>query len=89
MQTRVPLDRDPGYNRKFGVFTEDLESLCSWLSRCRVTTVAMESTGVYWVPLYMKLQETGFEVYLVNAKAAKNFSEEKTDEVAAEGGQDG
>jgi hypothetical protein len=51
MQACVPLDRDPDYNRKFGVFTEDLESLCSWLSSCRVTTVAMESTGVYWVPL--------------------------------------
>ena len=84
MQVCVPLDRDADYNRKFGAFTEDLEAISSWLTQCCITTVAMESTGVYWVPLYMKLLDCGIEVYLVNAKSTKNFVEEKTDEVDAE-----
>jgi transposase len=84
MQVCVPLDRDADYNRKFGVFTEDLDAICRWLKSCCVTTAAMESTGVYWVPLYMKLLDAGIEVYLVNAKAVKNFVEEKTDEIDAE-----
>jgi transposase len=84
MQVCVPPDRDADNNRKFGVFTEDLDKISEWLKRCRITTVAMESTGVYWVPLYMNLLEHGIEVYLVNAKAVKNFVEEKTDEVDAE-----
>jgi transposase len=84
MQVCVPLDRDAENNRKFGVFTEDLDKISEWLTGCRITTVAMESTGVYWVPLYMNLLEHGMEVYLVNAKAVKNFVEEKTDEVDAE-----
>ena len=84
MQVCVPLDRDADYNRKFGVFTEDLEAISRWLTECCIKTVAMESTGVYWVPLYMKLLDCGIEVYLVNAKSTKNFVEEKTDEVDAE-----
>jgi transposase len=84
MQVCVPLDRAADYNRKFGVFTEDLEKIRVWLQECRVTTVAMESTGIYWVPLYMNLQSHGIEVYLVNAKSGKNFVEEKTDELDAE-----
>ena len=46
----VPPDRDPHPVRVFGTFTEDLQRLCDWLVRCRVTTAAMESTGVYWIP---------------------------------------
>jgi transposase len=84
MQVCVPLDRDAENNRKFGTFTEDLNAIGEWLTACRITTVAMESTGVYWVPLYMNLVERGIEVYLVNAKAVKNFTEKKTDEVDAE-----
>jgi transposase len=84
MQVCVPLDRDAENNRKFGTFTEDLKAICLWLIACRIRTVAMESTGIYWVPLYMELVSHGIEVYLVNAKAVKNFSEEKTDEVDAE-----
>jgi transposase len=84
MQVCVPLDRETDNNRKFGVFTEDLNNISEWLNSCHITTVAMESTGVYWVPLYMNLLEHGIEVYLVNAKAVKNFVEEKTDEVDAE-----
>ena len=84
MQVCVPLDRDADNNRKFGVFTEDMDKISDWLVSCRITTVAMESTGVYWVPLYMHLVSRGIEVYLVNAASVKNFVEEKTDEVDAE-----
>jgi transposase len=84
MQVCVPLDRDAANNRKFGVFTEDLDTISEWLQSCGITTVAMESTGIYWVPLYMNLLEQGIEVYLVNAKAVKNFVEEKTDGADAE-----
>jgi len=84
MQVCVPLDRATENNRKFGVFTEDLDKISEWLISCRISTVAMESTGVYWVPLYMNLMSHNIEVYLVNAKSVKNFVEEKTDEVDAE-----
>ncbi|MDR1130132.1 MAG: transposase [Prevotellaceae bacterium] len=84
MQVCVPLDRDADYNRKFGAFTEDLEDICLWLQSCKIRTVAMESTGIYWVPLFVKLQSFGIEVCLVNAKSTSNFVEEKTDETDAE-----
>jgi transposase len=84
MQVCVPLDRDADYNRKFGVFTEDLEQIVQWLQACKIQTVAMESTGIYWVPLFLKIQESGIEVYLVNAKSVSNFVEDKTDEIDAE-----
>jgi hypothetical protein len=84
MQVCVPEDRDPDNNRKFGTFTEDLHSISMWLHSCKITTVAMESTGVYWVQLYMILESDGFDVRLVNAKAVKNITDKKTDEVDAE-----
>ena len=84
MQVCVPEDRDADNNRRFGTFTEDLHAISSWLKACGVTTVAMESTGVYWVQLFMILEEDGFDVLLVNAKAIKNIGEKKTDEVDAE-----
>jgi hypothetical protein len=84
MQVCVPEDRDADNNRKFGTFTEDLHSISLWLKSCGITTVAMESTGVYWVQLYLLLENDGFEVLLVNAKAIKNIGEKKTDEVDAE-----
>jgi len=84
MQVCVPEDRDGDSNRRFGTFTEDLHSISSWLKACGITTVAMESTSVYWVQLYMILEEDGFDVLLVNAKAIKNIGEKKTDEVDAE-----
>ena len=62
MQVCVPEDRDGDNNRRFGTFTEDLHSISSWLKACGITTVAMESTGVYRVQLYMRLEEDGFEV---------------------------
>jgi transposase len=61
----VPADRDPEPVRRFGANTCDLEAIAGWLSRCGVTTVALESTGVYWIPLAELLEARGFEVFLV------------------------
>jgi transposase len=60
--------------KKFGTFTPDLISICNWLSECKVTSVAMESTGIYWIPLFQLLEARGFEVVLVNAHEVKNVS---------------
>ena len=68
----VPVDRDPQPVRSFQTFTEDLHRLADWLQRCRIKTVAMESTGVFWVPLFQILEQRGFEVCLVNARHVKN-----------------
>ena len=75
----VPPGRDTEQVRMFGAFTEDLQSIATWLNECGVTTVAMESTGVYWKPLFSVLVEQGFEVYLVNAQHVKNITGRKTD----------
>src|SRR5205823_3193015 len=64
----VPADRDAEPVRRFKTFTTDLRQLADWLARCRVKTVAMEATGVYWIPIYEILEERGFEVILVNAR---------------------
>jgi transposase len=71
--TAVPPGRDPeGQDvRRFGSFTGDLCALADWLKRCEIETVAMESTGVYWISLYELLVERGFEVLLVDARQAK------------------
>jgi transposase len=84
MQVCVPEDRDGDNNRRFGTFTCDLHEISAWLKDCRIETVAMESTGVYWVPLYGRLVADGFDVLLGNAKAIKNIGEKKTGEVDAE-----
>lgn len=84
MQVCVPEDRDGDNNRCFGSFTCDLHLISEWLKACNIDTVAMESTGVYWVQLYMRLVADGFDVLLVNAKAIKNIAEKKTDQVDAE-----
>ena len=75
----VPEDRDENPVRSFGVFTSDLIALCQWLKRCQVETIAMESTGVYWIPLFQVLERNGFEVRLVNASHAKNVPGRKSD----------
>jgi transposase len=75
----VPVDRDPQPVRSFKTFTEDLHRLADWLQRCRIKTVAMESTGVFWVPLFQILEQRGFEVCLVNAHHVKNVPGRKTD----------
>jgi transposase len=61
----VPADRDPNPVRQFGANTADLQEIVAWLKKCGVRTVALESTGVYWIPLYELLESEGFEVKLV------------------------
>jgi transposase len=75
----VPEDRDEEPVRCFGCFTADLQAMARWLKECGVTTVAMESTGVYWIPCYQILEEHGFEVKLVNARHVKNVPGRKSD----------
>ncbi len=70
----VPADRAESNVRRFGAFTTDLEAIADWLRQCRITSVAMESTGVYWIPLYQVLVERGFEVCLTNARHLKNVA---------------
>lgn len=75
----VPEGRDEVSVREFGTFTTDLQALAAWLKQCGVTTVAMESTGVYWIPLFELLEREGFEVKLVDARHVKNVSGRKSD----------
>ena len=75
----VRPDRDPEPVRRFECFTADLYRLAEWLESCGVKTVAMQSTGVYWIPLYEILEDRGFEVYLVNARHTKNLPGRKSD----------
>lgn len=75
----VPEGRDSVSVRVFQTFTRDLYALADWLTTCGVKTVAMESTGVYWIPIYEILEKRGFEVYLVNARHVKNVPGRKTD----------
>lgn len=75
----VPPDRDDEPVREFPCFTADLNTLADWLKACGVDTVAMESTGVYWIPLFELLESRGFRVLLVNARNVKNVSGRKSD----------
>jgi transposase len=75
----VPSDRDPQPVREFRAFTATLYWLADWLMQCRIKTVAMESTGVYWISLYEILEERGFEVLLVNAREVHNVRGRKSD----------
>ena len=79
MYVAVPEDRDPQSVRVFGTFTRDLAAIAQWLLQCRVSTVAMESTGVYWIPLFEVLVDHGLDVLLVDARKIKNVSGRKTD----------
>ncbi len=75
----VPPDRTSESVRKFGTFTPDLKTLADWLTTCGVDTVAMESTGVYWIPVYEILEAQGFQVFVVNARHLKNVPGRKSD----------
>ena len=75
----VPEGRDPQPVRSFGAFTADLEALADWLGQCGVTTVAMEATGVYWIPLFELLEQRGFEVRLVEPSRLKHVPGRKSD----------
>ena len=75
----VPSDRTENNVRRFGCFTPDLISMADWLIECGVDTVAMEATGVYWIPVFQILEAKGIEVKLVNAHHFKTVPGRKTD----------
>jgi transposase len=75
----VPPERDSEPVRSFKTFTADLHRLADWLEARKIKTVAMESTGVYWIPIFEILEERGFEVVLVNSRHVKNVPGRKTD----------
>ena len=75
----IPEGRDDQTVREFPTFTNNLIELVAWLKKVGITTVAMESTGVYWIPVYDMLEKEGFEVLLVNARHIKNVPGRKTD----------
>ena len=80
----VGPDRDQEPVRTFRTFTDDLHRLADWFARCGVKTVVMESTGVYWIPVFEILEQRGFEVMVVNARDAKHVPGRKTDVSDAE-----
>jgi transposase len=69
----VPLDRDEDPVRTFSAFTRDLHALKEWLTDCGIRTVAMESTGNYWIAAYQILEDAGIDVFLVNARHVRNW----------------
>jgi transposase len=75
----VRADRAPEPVRSFGTFTADLHRLVDWFTECGVETVVMESTSVYWIPIFELLDAHGFIVFLVNARDAKHVPGRKTD----------
>ena len=75
----VGPDRASEPVRTFGTFTDDLNRLADWFQECGIETIAMESTGVYWIPAYEILEHRGFEVVLVNARDAKHVPGRKSD----------
>jgi transposase len=80
----VPAGRDEKSVRTFATFTTDLERLADWLVACGITSVAMEATGVFWIPVYEILEARGLEVLLVNARHLRNVSGRKSDVSDAE-----
>lgn len=75
----VPAGRDERTVRKFGTCTADVRELCAWLLACKVKTVAMEATGVYWIALHAELERAGLDVHVANARAVKNVPGRKSD----------
>lgn len=75
----VPSERDSNSVREFSTFTADLHKMVKWLKECKIKTIIMESTGVYWIPAFELLESNGFDVKLVNARHIKNVSAHKTD----------
>lgn len=75
----VPPDRAPDCVREFGCWTAQLDEIAAWLKQCRITHVAMQATGVYWLALEAKLREAGLDVAVVNAKGTKNLPGRKSD----------
>src|ERR1700730_18433582 len=77
----IPVDRDPEPVRCFLSFTDDLQALADWLQKCGIQSIAMESTGVYWIPLFQILEARGLQVCLVNARHVKHVPGRKSDVV--------
>jgi transposase len=75
----VPPSRDNQPVRRFGCTTTELKTMANWLKQCRIRTVAMQSTGVYWIAVFDILEQAGLEVYLVNARDTKNLPGRKSD----------
>src|SRR5438270_2970534 len=75
----VPPSRDSQPVREFRCTTAELKAMAAWLQQCRILTVALQSTGVFWIPVYDILEEAGLEVYLVNARDTKNLPGRKSD----------
>ena len=75
----VGPDRDKEPVRTFRTFTDDLQRLADWFAGCGIRTIVMESTGVYWIPVFEILEQRGFEVMVVNARDAKHVPGRKTD----------
>lgn len=75
----VPSERDSNHVREFSTFTADLYRMVDWLKDCKIKTIIMESTGVFWIPTFELLESNGFDVKLVNARHVKNVSAHKTD----------
>src|SRR6266481_3113162 len=75
----VPATRDRQPVRRFGCTTAELKDMATWLKQCGILTVALQSTGVFWIPVYDILEEAGLEVYLVNARDTKNLPGRKSD----------
>ena len=85
LQVCVPEERDGDNNRCFTSFTSDLRIIAEWLKACRIDTVAMEATGVYWVNVFFFLQDKGFDVILANPSQVKNYSGKKTERTGRSG----
>jgi transposase len=75
----VPPTRDSQPVRRFGCTTAELKAMAEWLKQCRIRTIAMQSTGVYWIAVYDILEAAGLQVYLVNARETKNLPGRKSD----------
>src|SRR5204862_2914423 len=75
----VPPSRDGQPVRRFGCTTAELKAMADWLKQCGIRTVAMQSTGVYWIAVFDILEQAGLEVYLVNARETKNLPGRKSD----------
>jgi transposase len=75
----VPPSRNSQPVRRFGCTTAELTAMADWLEQCGIRTVAMQSTGVYWIAVYDVLEQAGLEVYLVNTRETKNLPGRKTD----------
>nr|WP_061509763.1 IS110 family transposase [Endozoicomonas montiporae] len=75
----VPEELDEQPVRSFGCFTADLEAMADWLVKLGITTVVMESTGIYWIPAFEILESRGLDVKLVNARHVKNVAGRKSD----------